>query len=55
MANTLQGSLLVRYGDADVADAFCASRLAADGGLAYGTLPPTINAKAIVERHLPKA
>jgi len=54
MAKTLQGSLLVRYGDADVADAFCASRLGADGGLAYGTLPPTINAKAIVERHLPK-
>ena len=35
----LQGSLLVRHAPPAVADAFCASRLAGDGGLEYGTLP----------------
>jgi putative acyl-CoA dehydrogenase len=50
----LQASLLVRYGDPAVADAFCASRLAGDGGLAYGTLPPGIDAPAIIERHRPQ-
>ena len=39
MALCLQGSLLVRNGPPAVADAFCASRLAGDGGLEYGTLP----------------
>ncbi|HTN23898.1 MAG TPA: acyl-CoA dehydrogenase family protein, partial [Solirubrobacteraceae bacterium] len=39
MALALQGSLLVRFAPAVVADAFCASRLAGDAGLQYGTLP----------------
>ena len=39
MALALQASLLVRYGDAAVADAFCASRLSGDWGHAFGTLP----------------
>ena len=39
MALALQGSLLVRYGDPAVADAFCASRLAGDSGRAFGTPP----------------
>src|SRR5207253_3000178 len=38
MALALQGSLLVRHGDPAVADAFLASRLAGDHGLAFGTL-----------------
>ena len=50
----LQASLLVRHGDAAVADAFCASRLGGDGGLAYGTLPPRVDTAAIVERHRPR-
>jgi putative acyl-CoA dehydrogenase len=50
----LQASLLVRHGDPAVADAFCASRLGGDGGLAYGTLPPRIDATAIIERHRPQ-
>jgi putative acyl-CoA dehydrogenase len=54
MGLALQASLLVRHGDAVVSDAFCASRLAGDGGLAYGTLPPRIDAAAIVERHRPR-
>ena len=39
MALALQGSLLVRWGHPEVADAFCASRLDPDHGLALGTLP----------------
>ena len=51
MALALQGSLLVRFGDDAVADAFCASRLAGDGGLAYGTLPAGTDFGRIIERH----
>jgi putative acyl-CoA dehydrogenase len=54
MALALQGSLLVRYGNPVVADAFCASRLAGDWGRAFGTLPSGIDFAAIVERHRPK-
>ena len=50
----LQASLLVRYGDPAVTDAFCASRLNGDGGLAYGTLPRGVDSAAIVERHRPQ-
>jgi putative acyl-CoA dehydrogenase len=52
LAVTLQASLLVRNGPASVADAFCASRL--DGGTrgAYGMLPPSVDAEAIVDRAL---
>ena len=39
MALALQGSLLLRFGDEAVADAFVASRLAGDWGHAFGTLP----------------
>ena len=54
LALALQGSLLVRHAPPAVADAFCASRLAGDGGLAYGTLPPGTDFRAIVERHTPQ-
>ena len=54
LALCLQGSLLVRNGDAAVADAFCASRLGGDGGRAYGTLPAGLALTAIVERHRPR-
>jgi putative acyl-CoA dehydrogenase len=55
LALCLQGSLLVRHAPPAVADAFCAARLAGDAGLSYGTLPPGVDAKAIVERHTPPA
>jgi putative acyl-CoA dehydrogenase len=55
MALAFQGSLLVRYGHPAVADAFLASRLAGDEGLALGTLPPGIDTGAIIERSRPKA
>jgi len=54
MALTLQGSLLVRFGDPAVADAFCASRLAGDWGQAFGTLPAGIDFERIVARHTPQ-
>ncbi|HZM42113.1 MAG TPA: isovaleryl-CoA dehydrogenase [Acidimicrobiales bacterium] len=54
MALALQGSLLVRFGQPAVADAFCASRLAGDEGLALGTLPPTVDVGTIIERAQPK-
>jgi putative acyl-CoA dehydrogenase len=54
LALALQGSLLVRHAPPAVADAFCASRLAGDGGLAFGTLPASVDAMAIVERHRPQ-
>ena len=53
MALALQGSLLVRYGDEAVADAFCASRLDGDWGGAFGTLPKGTEFARIVERHAP--
>ena len=53
MALVLQGSLLVRHAPAAVADAFCASRLAGDWGHAFGTLPRTVDTRAIVDRILP--
>ena len=54
MGLALQASLLVRHGGAAVAEAFCASRLAGEGGLAYGTMPAGLDAAAIVERHRPR-
>jgi len=53
MALALQGSLLVRFGDPAVADAFCASRLAGDWGRAFGTLPAGTDFRRIVDRHTP--
>jgi len=51
MALALQGSLLLRFGDPAVADAFCASRLGGDWGSAFGTLPRGTDFGRIVERH----
>ena len=49
----LQGSLLVRYGDPAVADAFAASRLGGDWGGAFGTLPAGADTGTIVKRVTP--
>jgi putative acyl-CoA dehydrogenase len=54
IALCLEGSLLVRHAPAKVADAFCATRLASEGGCAYGTLPPRLDLAGIVERHRPQ-
>ncbi|MFJ7159949.1 acyl-CoA dehydrogenase family protein [Streptomyces sp. NPDC101118] len=50
MALVLQGSLLVRFAPPEVADVFCASRLGGDWGSSFGTLPPTLDLGALVER-----
>ena len=53
MALVLQGSLLVRYAPAAVADAYCASRLGGDWGTAFGTLPHTLDLAGIADRARP--
>jgi putative acyl-CoA dehydrogenase len=53
LALALQGSLLVRHAPPAVADAFCATRLAGEGGRVYGTLPAGADAEAIIERAFP--
>ncbi|MER5965626.1 acyl-CoA dehydrogenase family protein [Streptomyces sp. NPDC002057] len=50
LALVLQGALLVRWAPPEVADAFCAARLGGDGGAAFGTLPHTLDLRALVER-----
>ncbi|MFC9793133.1 acyl-CoA dehydrogenase family protein [Streptomyces sp. NPDC127584] len=55
LALVLQGSLLVRHGNPSVADAFCASRLDGDRGLAFGTLPTGVDTTAIIARSGPDA
>ncbi|MFJ9434214.1 acyl-CoA dehydrogenase family protein [Streptomyces sp. NPDC101490] len=50
LALVLQGSLLVRHAPHAVADAFCASRLAGDRGLAFGTLPPGTDFAGVIAR-----
>jgi putative acyl-CoA dehydrogenase len=49
LAVALQASLLVRHAPPAVADAFCTGRLG-EGGRVYGTLPPGVDAGAIVDR-----
>jgi putative acyl-CoA dehydrogenase len=53
LATTLQASLLVRHAPPEVADAYCASRLEAPGGV-HGTLPPGLDLAAVVSRHAPR-
>jgi putative acyl-CoA dehydrogenase len=50
MAACLQGSLLVRHAPAEVADAFCASRLDNANSGTFGTLPASLGNAAL--RHL---
>ncbi len=50
LAVGLQASLLLRHAPAAVADAFCASRLAGDGGQSFGTLPGGVDVGAVLER-----
>ena len=51
MVLALQGALLVRHGNAAVADAFCVSRLSGLGsGLVYGNLPRGVDCAAIIKR-----
>jgi putative acyl-CoA dehydrogenase len=49
----LQGALLLKSSSAEVADAFCASRLDGDHGGAFGTLPSSVDAGRIARSVLP--
>jgi putative acyl-CoA dehydrogenase len=53
LAIGLQASLLVRHAPPAVADGFCAGRHDGARGRVYGTLPPGVDAKAIVDRVVP--
>jgi putative acyl-CoA dehydrogenase len=58
IALAVQGGLLLRFAPDYVADAFCASRLAADspfGGGAFGALPGNTNFGALLARAWPAA
>jgi len=55
LALALQASLLVRHAPSAVADGFIAGRLAADGGLVFGCLPPGVDCDAIIARARPHA
>lgn len=55
MALALQASTLLRYGDEDIARAFCTARLSPDcNGHLYGTLPSGIDCESILQRATPE-
>jgi len=53
LAVALQASLLVRSAPPEIADAFCAARLAGDAGMTFGTLPATVGFAKLIDRALP--
>jgi putative acyl-CoA dehydrogenase len=53
MAACLQGALLVQFAPAEVAEAFCATRLGNEYGGTLGTLPRGIDLASIVTRTTP--
>jgi len=55
LALALQGTLLVLHAPPEVADAFCASRLAGDWGRTLGTLPRGVDFPALLGRAQPAA
>jgi len=50
LALSLQAALLIRHSSSSVADAFCATRLAGEGGHTFGTLPAGTDFRTILER-----
>jgi len=54
LATVWQASLLARFGRPEVAEAFVRSRLSADGGRIYGTLPADAALRQIVEPAIPR-
>jgi len=53
MAQCLQGALLVRYSPAEIADAWCASRLGGDWAGTFGTMGRDVECTKILSRGLP--
>jgi putative acyl-CoA dehydrogenase len=54
MASVWQAALLAQHSCKDIADAFCASRLAPNDSHLYGTLPAGVNCEAIIDRAFPR-
>ncbi|EHN12063.1 Acyl-CoA dehydrogenase [Patulibacter medicamentivorans] len=54
IALALQAAVLVRGAPFEVADAFCASRLADGPPAVFGALPASVDAAAVVARHRPQ-
>ena len=52
LALAVQAAILVKAGNAAVADAFCESRLGTAHGNAFGTLSTKVNHGALIERAL---
>jgi putative acyl-CoA dehydrogenase len=50
LALALEASLLIRCSPPFVSDAFCASRLTSEHGRLFGTLPPVVEMKRIIDR-----
>jgi putative acyl-CoA dehydrogenase len=50
----LQGALLMRHGDEQVADAFITTRLERNWGGTFGTLPARVDGRALAERATPR-
>lgn len=55
MATVWGGSLLVRFGAPDIADAYVGSRIAGDSGAMFGTLRPDASLAGIARRAVPAA
>jgi putative acyl-CoA dehydrogenase len=53
MVLALQAALLIQHAPPAVADAFCVSRLAGEGGSAFGQLPRGVDLRAIADRATP--
>lgn len=53
LAIILQASLLLKYGPASTAEAFCLARLGTTWTGCYGTLPATVDIDPILERAIP--
>jgi len=54
MALAWQASLLIRYGEESVSDAFCSARLGEGSGYLYGNLPGGVDCRAVVQRAWPR-
>jgi len=55
MALALQAAILLKGGNAVVAETFCATRLGGAQGLVYGTLPAETDFATLISRALPQA
>ena len=54
LALALQAALLVQHAPGFISDAFCATRLGGNAGLAYGALAKKVDNRAIIARAMPR-